>query len=65
MTEQWRAVAGFEAYEVSDLGRVRSNLPWNGTLGRILKPNVLRKGYLSVRLYKDGKGNDRLTSQTR
>lgn len=60
MTEQWRAVAGFEAYEVSDLGRVRSNLPWNGTLGRILKPNVLRKGYLSVRLYKDGKGNDRL-----
>jgi hypothetical protein len=34
MTEQWRAVAGFEAYEVSDLGRVRSNLPWKWPVQR-------------------------------
>ena len=43
MTEQWRAVAGFEAYEVSDLGRVRSvsrmvpNNRWPGAPMRFWK----------------------------
>lgn len=60
-TEKWKTVEGFKSYEVSDLGNVRSNLPWKGgLLGRILKPNVLRKGYLTVRLYKKGVGHDRL-----
>jgi hypothetical protein len=73
MKEHWKTVEGFEAYEVSDLGNVKSlertvtRKNQFGTCGpmlvneRILKPNILRKGYLVVRLYKGGKkGNDRL-----
>ena len=70
--ENWKEIEGLEAYEVSDLGRVRSHertvlrKNQHGTCGpmfvkeRILKPNILRKRYLSVRLYREGKGNDRL-----
>ena len=48
-TERWLPVVGWEGlYEVSDLGNVRS-------LRRVLKPG-LRKGYLAVTLWRDGKG---------
>lgn len=56
MREQWRPVVGFDAYEVSDQGRVRS-LP-RLTVGRtyypgcILKPTPHSKGHLWVRLYR-------------
>lgn len=66
MDEQWRPVAGLEsAYEVSNIGRVRS-LPrsvirGNGRSlpvpGRILKINIGVVGYGRVNL---GKGNTRL-----
>ena len=42
--EQWRKIDGYEAYEVSDMGRVRRD-------GRIKKPRPDRKGYLSVALW--------------
>ena len=62
MTEEWRAVVGYEgAYEVSDQGRVRSlprDVPLRGGLtrrqaGRIKKPTV-RSGRHEVLLWKGG-----------
>lgn len=57
--EEWRPVIGYEGrYEVSDLGRVRSlaRIVAIGTnsrvlLGAVLKPKVLRNGYLAVGLW--------------
>jgi hypothetical protein len=69
MTEHWRAVPGFEgAYEVSDLGRVRSldrditQAGRKGTIytkrvrGRMLRPGRMPGGHVSVSL---GRGNSR------
>jgi hypothetical protein len=52
--EQWRQVVGWEGiYEVSSLGRVRNVMARTRTfVGRLLKPNVNRKGYLTVRLMR-------------
>lgn len=51
--ERWRTVPveGFEDYEVSDLGRVRSWKKWRGKRGHLITPwaNV-KKGYLTVSL---------------
>lgn len=44
--EEWRGL--FDAYEVSNLGRVRAG-------ARILQPWVRGKGYLSVSIWQDGK----------
>jgi len=59
MTEHWKTIANFEAYEVSDLGRVRRRLPgrtWNRRMGRTLAPcKSSCNGYLSVCLCIDGK----------
>ena len=48
--EEWRQIAEYENYEVSNLGKVR-----NKNTGRILKP-ACKGGYLSVGLCKDSKG---------
>ena len=51
--EEWRDVEGYDgAYQVSDLGRVRSK-----KYGRwkVLKAKKRRDGYLHVGLWKDGK----------
>ena|ERR1017187_1210683 len=52
--EKWKEIEGFEAYEVSDLGRVRRRLPGRpgaGTsVGRVLKPH-LSNGYPRTALY--------------
>ena len=48
--EQWKKVAGFETYSVSDRGNVR-----NDKTGRILKPGTSSNGYLSVVLRKQKK----------
>ena len=48
MEEVWCKIVDFENYEVSNLGRVRS-LHYNKE--RILKIQVERLGYLSVRIY--------------
>lgn len=57
MKETWKTIEGFDAYEVSDFGRVRRKLPGRGgaVVGKVLKPKTSRKGYFSVNLYKDKK----------
>lgn len=61
MTEIWKPIAGYEGtYEVSNCGRVRSVDKYD-TVGRFRKGRVLKAsdnkyGYLTVCLYKDGKG---------
>ena len=60
MSEEWRDVKGYEGrYQVSSMGRVKS-LERKDCLGRtvkerILKPNVVGRGYLRVILYAGGK----------
>lgn len=56
--EAWRPVVGFEGYEVSDSGNVRS-LPRRNSLGyprrgRVLKPGRYAGGYRAVHLAKGG-----------
>lgn len=51
MKENWLKIKGFEEYEVSDLGRVRS-LKFGKV--RVLKPGNRGKGYLAVVLCKNG-----------
>ena len=56
--EKWKAVEGFEAYEVSDLGRVRRRLLGNSSqavAGKLLKPRAVKRGYLQVTLYRNAK----------
>jgi hypothetical protein len=45
MEEEWRSILGYENYEVSDLGKVR-----NVKSGRILKPQLVKDGYLRLEL---------------
>lgn len=55
--ENWKPIEDFEAYEVSDLGRVRRRLPGGSgaaIVGKLLKPRPDPKGYLKVVLCKDG-----------
>ena len=56
MTEAWKAIDGYEGlYEVSNTGLVRS-LSYNHTgRAKLLKPGNTGRGYLSVKLCKDGK----------
>ena len=56
MKEIWKDIKGYEGYQVSNFGRVRSldridsnNHPLNGV---ILKPYISNSGYLLVGLYK-------------
>jgi len=60
--ERWRAVVNYEDwYDISDFGRVRRVKKWKGAVvGRILKNQADRYGYMSVDLNIDG---DRLFSR--
>lgn len=54
MIEEWRSVVGYEClYSVSNLGMVRSH--HRGSV-KILKGGRNSEGYLTVKLYKNGKG---------
>lgn len=44
--EIWKDIRGFPGYQVSNLGRVYSNLT-----NKFLKPEIMKKGYLRVALY--------------
>ena len=61
MEEVFKAIEGYEGlYEVSNLGRVRSLDSYDrlGRLhkkGKILKPAIIKDGYLQVHLSKEGK----------
>ena len=57
MTEEWKTIEGYDRYEISSFGRVRSKV-FNKNEGSILKPTVNGAGYLCVFLYK-GKGDIR------
>lgn len=70
MTEQWRAVVGYEStYEVSDLGNVRRSGPAarNGRgrgggarIGLQLKQHLVNGGYQVVQLWQGGRPKTRL-----
>lgn len=59
--EEWRPIPGFEGYEVSNQGRVRSWRVWGHvnsappTEPRMLKPQVDKDGYAEVSLWGTGK----------
>lgn len=56
--EEWRPVPGFDAYEVSSIGRVRraTDSPTGGfRAGHIIRPRPVGKGYLGVSFYRNGK----------
>ena len=64
MKEIWKDIKGYEGYQVSSLGRVRSldridsnNHPLKGV---ILKPYISNSGYLLVGLYKQQKRDRKL-----
>ena len=64
--EQWKVIAGFPGYEVSDRGRVRSFHRYHAggafisdSPQRFLKPWPTNSGYLGVRLSKNGKKTTR------
>lgn len=54
LEEIWRPVAGFEDYEVSNMGRVKSlNFRWTGQT-KIMKQTVNNSGYLRVDIHQKG-----------
>jgi hypothetical protein len=58
--EKWKAVKDFEAYEVSNLGRVRRKEATVHHPGKVmLKPWFGTGGYLQLQLFKDGKKYDK------
>lgn len=52
MHEEWRPVEGFDGYEVSDQGRVRSSRTTRR--GHVLRAGQQSSGYLTVVLFRDG-----------
>ena len=62
MEEIWKPIYGFEAYQVSNLGKVRSKDRYANSgigirlyKGKLLKPGMDRVGYIHVVLSKDNK----------
>lgn len=53
--EQWLSIEGYEDYQVSNFGRVKSLGNDKTRKEKILKPSTNNKGYQQVSLYKDGK----------
>lgn len=52
--EEWRDIKGYEKYQISNLGRVRSlNYRQTGRV-QVLRPKKGKCGYLHITLYKDG-----------
>lgn len=49
--EEWKAINGYDAYEVSNLGNIR-----NKETMRILKPRKDKGGYLQINLYRNKAG---------
>ena len=53
--EQWKDIDGYDgAYQVSDLGRVRSHKSGEW---KVMRPSKSSNGYLHLYLFKDGKNN--------
>jgi hypothetical protein len=59
--EKWKVVEGFEAYEVSDQGRIRRVLAAGGTkVGKVLRPGTDPNGRLMVALCMHGKAHTKM-----
>ena len=58
MSERWESIHEYPGYEISDLGRVRScarvDAIGRSIVGRVIGAYQTRKGYLRVRLWRDG-----------
>lgn len=56
---EWRVVPGFECYEVSERGHVRRRATFGrGSTGRLLKLRCNRFGYVTAKLYREGRPHD-------
>lgn len=53
--EEWRPIEGYENYQVSNYGRVKSLGNDKTRKEKILKQGKKKDGYLQVNLYKEGK----------
>lgn len=51
--EEWKSIEGYENYFVSTLGNVKNTTFNNSKKEKKLQPEILKKGYLRVTLYKD------------
>lgn len=58
MEEQWREIAAFPQYRVSNLGNVQ-----NVKTERILHPSITPQGHLKINLLKDGVKHTRQVNQ--
>ena len=68
MSEEWRRIAWFDGYEVSDLGRVRSWRPDRNskvypTEPRIVQPVQQKNGYLTVTMRRQTRRVHRLVAE--
>lgn len=64
--ERWAPVPGFDAYEVSDYGRVRRIRGGQGARAGVILRQTIRKNktpYRTVGLYRNGKGYTTLVHQ--
>lgn len=53
--ENWRPIEGYDGYyEVSDEGRIKSHVPWRGSIERIMSHGINGGGYPHVTLWKNG-----------
>lgn len=56
MEENWKPIKDYDKYFISDLGRVKSLK--RKKEGKYLKPGNRGRGYLCVKLFKNGKSKD-------
>lgn len=53
--EEWRPIEGYDDYQISSFGRVKSLKKCRGCAVRILRPAISRTNYLIVQLVKNAK----------
>lgn len=65
MQEEWKVIADFPDYSISNMGNIKSRRPWNTqknralTPERIMNPHLTHYGYRAVRLCRDDKQLDK------
>jgi hypothetical protein len=61
--EIWKTIGGYENYQVSNLGNVRSLNYRRSGLTKVLNPIINSAGYYNINLYLDGVSNIRQVHQ--